>query len=156
MDNKDFYTFSEYMKRDNNLLTASMEDYLEMIYRLSIDNSYTRINELSSALNVQPSSASKMVQRMTELELLKYEKYGIIMLKEEGRKIGEELLKRHNIIYKFFTVLGISENSVLEETEKVEHVISDHTLKCIQNFSNFIQVNEDISIKYKTYLESLK
>jgi len=33
MESKKFYTFSEYMKKDVNSLTASMEDYLEMIYR---------------------------------------------------------------------------------------------------------------------------
>ena len=39
-----------------------MEDYLEMIYRLSKENGYTRINELSNALNVQPPSATRMVK----------------------------------------------------------------------------------------------
>ena len=61
---KDFYTFREYMKNVDKLLTASMEDYLEMIYRLSYDNGFTRIHELSSALNVQPPSATKMVQKL--------------------------------------------------------------------------------------------
>lgn len=55
MDNRNYHTFSEYMKKNENLLTASMEDYLEMIYRLSLDTGFTRINELSDALNVHPS-----------------------------------------------------------------------------------------------------
>ncbi|MDV3427800.1 MAG: Fur family transcriptional regulator, partial [Bacillota bacterium] len=37
MDKNDFYTFNEYMKKEDNSLTASMEDYLEMIYRLSLN-----------------------------------------------------------------------------------------------------------------------
>lgn len=37
MTKNNFYTFNEYMKKEDNSLTASMEDYLEMIYRLSFN-----------------------------------------------------------------------------------------------------------------------
>ena len=51
-----FYTVRGYelLSKDANLLTPSMEDYLEMVYRLSRDKGYTRISDLASALNVQP------------------------------------------------------------------------------------------------------
>ena len=45
LDNNEFYTFSEYMKKENKLLTASMQDYMEMIYRLYKKNGFIRINE---------------------------------------------------------------------------------------------------------------
>ena len=86
------------MKKGENLLTASMEDYLEMIYRLSLNTGFTRIHELSNALNVQPPSATKMVQKLAELKLLKYEKYGVVTLEQDGKKLGQVLLNRHNII----------------------------------------------------------
>ena len=59
MTKNDFYTFNEYMKKEDNCLTASMEDYLEMIYRLSLNTGFTRIHELSNVLNVKPPSATK-------------------------------------------------------------------------------------------------
>ena len=102
MENKEYHTFSEYMKKNENLLTASMEDYLEMIYRLSMKYGFTRINELSDALNVHPPSATRMVQRLGKLNLLKYEKYGVIILYDEGKSLGELLLKRHKIIETFW------------------------------------------------------
>ena len=80
MAKNDFHTFNEYMKKEDNSLTASMEDYLEMIYRLSLNTGFTRINELSNALNVQPPSATKMVQKLNKLGLLDYKKYGILFL----------------------------------------------------------------------------
>jgi Mn-dependent DtxR family transcriptional regulator len=139
MNNKDFYTFSEYMKKEDNSLTASMEDYLEMIYRLSKDVGFTRIHDLSEALNVQPPSATKMVQKLAEINFLKYEKYGVIMLKEEGKMLGESLLKRHNTIKEFLEMLGVSEKDTLEETEKVEHTISKTTVQCFETFINFME-----------------
>lgn len=153
MDNNDFYTFNEYMKKDDNALTASMEDYLEMIYRLSKDTGFTRIHDLSEALNVQPPSATKMVQKMSELDLLKYEKYGVIMLKESGKIIGEKLLKRHKIIEEFFRMIGVSDSDILEETEKMEHTICNKTVTRLQECVNFMKDNPDVMASFKNYME---
>jgi Mn-dependent DtxR family transcriptional regulator len=150
-NNDDFHTFKEYMKKDCKSLTASMEDYLEMIYRLSIDNGFTRINELSKALNVQSPSATKMVQRLAELKLLKYEKYGVLLLEQEGKTLGNELLTRHNIIESFIKIIGVDKTDALQETEKIEHTVSKKTIKCIEDFIEFIKENPDILTRYSAY-----
>lgn len=148
MDNNDFHTFGEYMKKEDNSLTASMEDYLEMIYRLSMNTGFTRINELSEALNVQPSSATKMVQRLGEMKLLKYEKYGVIMFEEIGTKMGELLLKRHNTVEAFLRLFGIPEKIILTETEKIEHTINYETIKCFEDYIDFVKDNPYIINKF--------
>ena len=155
MTKNDFYTFNEYMKKEDNSLTASMEDYLEMIYRLSLNTGYTRIHELSDALNCNPPSATKMVQKLAEIKLLKYEKYGVVVLEEGGKVLGEALLNRHNVIESFLRILDISESDILEETEKIEHTISKQTTKCFQDFVQFIKANPDIVIEFKTYRKAL-
>lgn len=158
MNSNDFYTFSEYMKKNENTLTASMQDYLEMIYRLSINSGFTRIHELSQALNVQPPSATRMVQRLAELKLIKYEKYGVIMLQENGKKLGEALLKRHNNIEIFLKAMGVSETSILEETEKIEHTISHKTMICFGYFVSFMHENlefEKAFLNYRNLREKL-
>lgn len=156
MTKNDFYTFNEYMKKEDNCLTASMEDYLEMIYRLSLNAGFTRINELSNVLNVKPPSATKMVQKLAEMKLLKYEKYGILVLEEEGNQLGQALINRHNVIESLLRILDISELEVLEETEKIEHTISNQTTKCFQDFVQFIKDNPNIVIEFKTYRQNLK
>jgi len=153
---KDFYTFSEYMKKEDNSLTASMEDYLEMIYRLSQDTGFTRIHELSHALNVQPPSATNMVKKLAELKLLKYEKYGVLILEKDGKLLGESLLMRHNIIEEFLRGIGVDDAEVLEGTEKVEHVLSSTILKCLQNYINFMKDNPDIRARFNSYCEHEK
>lgn len=144
----DFRTFNEYMKKEDDALTASMEDYLEMIYRLSASTGFVRIHELSDALSVQPPSATKMVQKLNETGLLKYEKYGYIMLEKKGMEIGAALLKRHNIIEAWLKILGISKQTIVSETEKVEHTLCDETVKCIEEFIDFIKTNPDVAIRY--------
>lgn len=147
---KEFFTFREYMKKDDDTLTASMEDYLEMIYRLSKDTSFTRIHDLAAALNVQSPSATKMVQKLADIGLVNYEKYGIIILSDKGQKMGKELLERHQIIDDFLKLLGLSEN-VLEETEKIEHTISTQTLKCLADFVNFFKNRPEVINEFELY-----
>ncbi len=151
MESKDFYTFREYMKNVDKLLTASMEDYLEMIYRLSSQNGFTRIHELSSALNVQPPSATKMVQKLSKLKLVHYEKYGYIIMEEHGKELGEVLLKRHNTIENFLKLLGIKEEEILQETEKIEHTISKKTVENFSVLVNFFEEHPDTKEAFFNY-----
>ena len=67
---ENFYTTRGYeiQSYTNNLLTSSMEDYLEMIYRGYLADGYIRLSKLASLLNVKDSSASKMVQKIREIE----------------------------------------------------------------------------------------
>ncbi len=145
-NNREFRTVRGYqlLMRHKNLLTPAMEDYLEMIYRNSLDMGYIRINSLSELLNVKPPSATKMVQKLTALGFLCYQRYGIILLTENGKEIGEYLLKRHNIIEKFLKAIGISDNLLLE-TELIEHNISVNTLNNIEILNNFLEQNPEIA-----------
>ena len=151
----DFYTFSEYMKKEDDTLTASMEDYLEMIYRLSQRPGFTRIHDLAEALNVQPPSATKMVQKLSEMKFIDYEKYGIIILTDQGKETGSFLLNRHNTIESFLRILGVSEN-ILEETEKIEHTISNKTLGYFDDFIKFIQLNPEFVSKLDAFKKDKK
>lgn len=154
MDNQEFHTFSSYMKKINEEMTASMEDYLEMICRLSKKTGFTRIYELSNALNVQPPSATMMVQKLAKINVLKYEKYGMIILEKKGIELGEVLLKRHQTIEKLLTILGVNDSLILEETEKIEHTISSETLTSIISFINFLNERPDIKKMIADYRQS--
>lgn len=156
MNNNEFYTFSEYMKKENNFLTASMEDYLEMIYRLSQKSGFTRINELSQALNVHPPSATSMVQRLSDIKLLNYEKYGVITLEESGKKLGEHLLNRHNSLETFLRMLGVPEVCIFDDTEKIEHTISNETLKCFNDFITFFNQYPEIKEDFQNFRTNQK
>ncbi|MTV49126.1 transcriptional regulator MntR [Heliobacillus mobilis] len=151
MSGDEFYTFREYMKKEETSLTASMEDYLEMIYRLCQDQQgFTRINDLAAALNVQPPSATKMVQKLSEAGWVNYERYGIIVLSEKGREAGRFLIKRHNMIEDFLRTIGLPDD-VLQETEKIEHTVSEKTLACLADFLHFFKARPEILREYEEY-----
>ncbi|PKM90871.1 MAG: transcriptional regulator MntR [Firmicutes bacterium HGW-Firmicutes-12] len=149
---REFYTVRGYalLHHDDKMLTPSMEDYLEMAYRLGKDKGYARTSDLAEALNVQPPSVSKMVQKLTELGYLRYEKYGLIEFTELGQETGDFLLGRHEIIERFLTLLGVT-NNILEDTEKIEHNISGETYKQITFFVQFMQENQQWLEVFKKY-----
>lgn len=149
MNKDDFYTVRGYeiLEKESNILTHSMEDYLEMIYRKSLEEGYTRINILAESLNVQPPSATKMVQKLTKLGFVKYKKYGVIQLTEKGNNMGDFLLNRHRIIESFFNIIGVEEDLLLN-IELMEHNITKDALDKIQRLNNFFKNNEDVRERF--------
>ncbi|MDI6619522.1 MAG: iron dependent repressor, metal binding and dimerization domain protein [Clostridiales bacterium] len=154
-ENREFHTVRGYqlLGQEKRILTSAMEDYLEMIYRNSLEAGSMRINTLSELLNVQPSSATKMVQKLTKAGMVDYQKYGIIFLTEKGKRIGEFLYNRHNIIETFLECIGISENPFVE-TELIEHHISPQTIQNINLFNCFIKKNPDLKERFEKFKNS--
>ena len=153
MNYKEFYTVRGYQisEQHKKLLTPAMEDYLEMIYRHSLKDGYIRINKLADTLNVKASSATRMVQKLGQLNLLKYEKYGVITLTEKGKEMGKFLLDRNNVIATFLKNIG-SDND-LYETELIEHNISLETLKNIDLLNRFL-LNPEIMKQFEEFIKS--
>ena len=150
---EDYYTFNEYMK--NNKLTPSEEDYIEMIYRLNLENDKVQVKDISKKLNIKPPSVTKMIKKLNGKNLLIYKKYDNIELTSLGTSVGKKLLSRHNTIKEFLVILGIKE-SIHEETETIEHTINVETLIKIEELIHFFRENEEILKKLKSYQEEYK
>lgn len=127
-----FYTLKGYQLNTQIELTTAMEDYLEMIYRITLANNRIKVSDLSKRLHVKPSSVTKMLQQLNHAEYIKTERYGDIIITEKGRRMGEYLLYRHDVIHRFLCVLNHSENE-LEQVEKIEHFLDEKTVKNIDS-----------------------
>ncbi|AOR23590.1 metal-dependent transcriptional regulator [Clostridium taeniosporum] len=154
---KDFHTVRGYenINSTRKLLTPAMEDYLEMVYRCSIEDKIVRLNKIAQMLNVRDSSASKMMKKLGNLALINYEKYGVIELTENGVNLGKYLLYRHTVIEEFLKHLG-GQDEVLIETELIEHVISSETVENINMLNMFFKNNPDILKKYNKFKKDNK
>ncbi|SDN51605.1 metal-dependent transcriptional regulator [Acetanaerobacterium elongatum] len=156
-ESSNFHTVRGYqrMEKQQRQLTPAMEDYLEMIYRSSLDDGYIRINTLSEQLNVAAPSATSMVQNLSKLGLVHYKRYGIIFLTESGKKTGEYLLKRHMTIELLLKNLGVKAD-VLAATELIEHDISTATLQAINTFNAFLKQHPEVLQSYARFQEMNK
>lgn len=138
---------------NEKMLTPSMEDYLEMIYRNNLEQPYIRINRLAQLLNVKAPSSSKMVQKLGELGFVNYERYGIVTLTDKGKRKGEILYKRHKVIEKFLSFIGCEEDALIQ-TELIEHSINANTVEKMELLYNFINDNKDILERYIEHKQS--
>lgn len=149
---REFYTFRGYlMMQDQEKMTPSMEDYLEMIYRSYLEEGYARTSRLASRLNVQASSVTKTVQKLTGLGLLNYEKYGVIKLTDKGIKLGSFLLKRHILIENFLRLIGVKDSCLLRDTEMIEHHLSLNAFNKIKLLYKFLKANPAVLNNFERY-----
>lgn len=104
--------------------TPSMEDYIERIYLLIQDKGYARVSDIAEALEVHPSSVTKMVQKLDKDHYLIYEKYRGFILTPKGKKLGQRLVYRHELLENFLKVIGVNQEHIYVDVEGIEHHLS--------------------------------
>ncbi len=117
-------------------LTKSIEDYLEAILILEKANKRVRSVKIAQMLNVSKPGVNQAMNLLKEHELIDKPAYGEIILTEKGRKIANEVYKKHLLIKEFLIKLGVSEEIAEIDSCKIEHVLSDETLKKITLYLN--------------------
>lgn len=108
-----------------------MEDYLEMICRLLKHADTVRVSDLAGHLHVKPSSASKMIGNLAADGYLEYRRYGHIAATKKGLEAGAYLLYRHDVLHRFLCLLNHTDYT-LEEVEKIEHFLSEKTVRNLE------------------------
>ncbi|MCR6106407.1 transcriptional regulator MntR [Salipaludibacillus agaradhaerens] len=121
--------------------TPSMEDYLERIYILIEEKGYARVSDIADALEVHPSSVTKMVQKLDAQEYLIYEKYRGLILTSKGKKIGKRLVYRHDLLEEFMRIIGVNEAGIYEDVEGIEHHLSWDAIDRIGDLVQYFEEN---------------
>lgn len=123
------------------MATPSMEDYLEKIYELIKGKGYARVSDIAVELSLQPSSVTKMVQKLAEAGFIHYERYRGLVLTPAGAQLGESMRNRHAMLMEFLRILGVPEETLRKDVEGIEHHMSPATVKSIQDLTTFFQQN---------------
>lgn len=112
-------------------LTQANEDYLEAIVMLAgEDRMPVRSVDIANRLSVSKPSVNKAIAVLREEGLIEQQPYGDIYLTDEGVAYGEAVLKRHNVLMRFFVdVLGVEPDVAEDEACSIEHVISEDTFQ---------------------------
>lgn len=132
--------------------TPSMEDYLEQIYLLIDQKGYARVSDIAENLSVQPSSVTKMVQKLDKDDYLIYEKYRGIVLTPKGKKIGQRLLLRHELLEQFLELIGVKKENIYNDVEGIEHHLSWNSIDRIGDLVQYLEKNKQ---EYEDYLKEL-
>lgn len=118
-----------------------MEDYIEIIYNLIKNKGYARVTDIAEALEVHPSSVTKMIQKLDKDEYVHYEKYRGFVLTDKGNKVGKRLVFRHDLLEDFLEIIGVDEDKIYNDVEGIEHHLSWNAIDRIADVVEYF--NED-------------
>ena len=125
------------------VLSANMEDYMETISRLSIENRVVRVRDIAKKLGIKMPSVTAALNRLREMELIEYEKYGFIELTEKGKKISGYIYNKHQLLSDFFhNLLQLDPIAAEQEACKVEHALMPETCVQLHKFMQFVKSAE--------------
>ena len=115
-------------------LHESGEMYLETILILKNQNEYVRSIDIAHTMDFSKPSVSRAIKLLKESQLIVVDDKGYIDFTDDGRRIAEKVYGRHQILTEFLVSIGVSAKQAEEDACRIEHIISDETQQCIQNF----------------------
>lgn len=119
--------------------TFSEENYLKAIYH--IENQYKKgvsTNALAEEMETKASSATDMIKRLSEKELVAYKKYQGVKLTAKGKSHAIKVIRKHRL-WECFLVdkLDFSWDEVHDIAEQLEHIESEKLIQKLDKFLGF-------------------
>jgi Mn-dependent DtxR family transcriptional regulator len=136
--------YANHVKKEQDIRTERMEDYLEVIYELIQYKGYATTIDISEYLNVSSPSVTKMVQKLNDSGHLNYEKYRGIQLKDKGTHVAKNIRERHGLLAEFLQIIGVDEDTANKDAEGIEHHLQPKTLGKLERFIKDIKQRREI------------
>ncbi|MDD3375187.1 MAG: metal-dependent transcriptional regulator [Candidatus Omnitrophica bacterium] len=129
----------ETKKRQENVLSSSMEDYLECIFVLKETKNVVRVCDLTQLMNVKTSSTASALNFLSKTGYVIHERYGCVQLTEQGEKLAKLIYRRHKTLIRFIDeILGVNKKIAAQDACKIEHAISVDTFERLSKFLEFM------------------
>ncbi|MBQ9246207.1 metal-dependent transcriptional regulator [bacterium] len=134
----------------NENLSASLEDYLEIICNLLQKSDCVKAVEVAKKLNISRASVSEALAKLAEKKLIIYEGHKGITITPEGLKKAKDVINKHKTFTAFFEkTLGLDKPEAEENACKIEHVISNKLFNRIQSFQKYCSRNKEFIEDFK-------
>jgi DtxR family Mn-dependent transcriptional regulator len=107
-------------------VSATVEEYLEAIYRLEESKGSAKTSELAQRMKVALGTITNTVESMENQSLIVHEPYRGVKLTLKGRKMALDVLRRHRLSERLLTdVLQLDWSKAHDAACKLEHAIAD-------------------------------
>ena len=121
-------------------LSSSLEDYLEIIFHLEQVNRVARAKDIADHMNVQRASVTGALRALAGRGMINYSPYSYITLTTAGRRVAEEVIRRHDILKDFFvTALQLEPGQAEANACRIEHAIDPGAIDRLVHFLEFIK-----------------
>jgi DtxR family Mn-dependent transcriptional regulator len=144
---------------DSSQLSASLEDYLEAIYNLTVESKVARSKDIAELLDVSKSSVTGALRVLKRRGLANYKPYDYVTLTEAGQAAATEIARKHSILKSFLVnVLGVDLDVAQQAACKAEHALGQQVIERLLCFIEFVtQQNEngyDMADQFRRFCQS--
>lgn len=113
-------------KKHETPLSENAEEYLEVLYKLSMVERPVKTTKISKTLDITPASVTEMIKKLQKRGYVEYLPYKGVTLTEEGYKIASNITRKHRLLERFLhDVLHIKKDHVHDQACEMEHSLSD-------------------------------
>ncbi len=123
----------------------SVENYLETILSLQSKNGIVRSIDIAHELSFSKPSVSVAMKNLREKNYIEVDDNGHITLTDTGQKIAENISERHRVVAAALMALGVTEETAVLDSCKIEHVISEES---------FVKIREHLKTHNHSYSRS--
>ena len=119
--------------------TLSTEDYLKAIYHVSQTTSgAVATTRIAKQIGAKPSSVTDMFKKLSDQELVKYQKYQGVSLTSEGVKTALRIIRKHRLWESFLVShLNFNWDEVHQVAEQLEHIQSEKLTNELERFLDY-------------------
>ncbi len=127
------------VKARKERLSASLEDYIEVIFNLADRDNGVRATDIANRLGVSKASVTGALKVLKKKGLANYQPYDSVTLTEAGRIAAAEVVRKHNILKSFFTnILGVESPAAHRAACKAEHTLGPEIIGRLLSFTEFV------------------
>ncbi|RYD54958.1 MAG: metal-dependent transcriptional regulator [Sphingobacteriales bacterium] len=122
------------------MLTYTEENYLKAIYSIqhSSESGEVSVNEIAERMSTKPATVTDMLRKLSEKQLIHYEKYKKVQLSESGSREALSVLRKHRLWETFLhNKLMFTWDEVHEVAEQLEHIQSTKLVERLDEFLGF-------------------
>ena len=106
-------------------LSATVEEYLETVYNMSMEDEVVIGARLAEKFRVAPPTVTEMLKRLVRDGYIEMDQRRQVTLTDAGNHAAEAVLRRHRLTERFLVdMLGMQWHQVHEEACRLEHFIS--------------------------------
>jgi DtxR family Mn-dependent transcriptional regulator len=107
-------------------LSENVEEYLEILYKLSPNGEMVSTSQISEKLKIAPASATQMLKKLSKKGYVQYSPYKGAVLTKDGLKIAKKITRKHRLLERFLCdVLKIKKEKIHKQACDMEHSLSD-------------------------------
>ncbi|MGI9657458.1 MAG: metal-dependent transcriptional regulator [Gaiellaceae bacterium] len=107
--------------------SEAVQNYLRVIHKLQAQDGRASTTAIARALRVTAASATGMITKLAERDLVEHKPYRGVTLTETGERAALEVVRHHRLLERYLAeTLEVPLSDVHSEADRLEHALSEN------------------------------